>query len=103
MKIEGVSREFRLKADSIEEWVSWVTEIRKHIDMANKKNTNKELLYINNFWKKWDKVRAEAFLHDADTGDILLFKNLPEEKDHAKHSIESEFDFVRMIYKFDEK
>lgn len=103
MKIEGVTREFKLKADSVEESLSWVTEIRKHIDLANKKNTNRELLNINNFWKKCDKVRAETFLHDADTGDILLFKNITEEKDHAKHSIDSEFDFVRMIYKFDEK
>ena len=103
MKIEGVSREFKLKAESIQDWESWVSEISKHIDMANKKNTNRELLGINNFWKKWDKVRSEAFLYDADTGDLLLFKNKSEEKDGAMHSLDSQFDFVRMIYKFEEK
>ena len=63
MHVEGVKREFKLKAESAEERKSWVTEINAHIEEAKKfKSKDSDVTKESKFWKKCEKVTEDIFL-----------------------------------------
>lgn len=74
--IEGLKREFKLKAESESERNSWVIQINKSIDKCKSKgDKDTSIVKEKEFWKKCEKVPFKTFLEKCDSGDILLFKS----------------------------
>lgn len=103
MFIEGIKREFKLKAESAQQRDEWTRAINQHIEAA-KKTMSKDVSLIKekNFWKKWEKITTEKFAEEADSGDILLFKGKKLGSKITRGITNSEFDHIGMVLKFED-
>lgn len=73
--VEGIKREFKLKAETAESCKRWWGEINKHLHEAKKANAyDSNILKIKMFWRKQEQISSEDFVANANSGDILLFR-----------------------------